>query len=235
MSKVVDSLRAEIQKAVLDSVTRVRGVPAYTFVTGEHGIDSMVRRLTRQGGGRPGGFPEGSGEGMFREPPPPRPNPLSRQAFEERRAHMGPPRRLFVSFPSLSSRSSFIAPQVDSVVDSLRAVLGQDQRFVLIPADSVRQILARTRTTSVIADSMHVDLFASVSASMLPDTSVIWQVRSRDLSAHGSYSNRDITMRRERPDLLKGIDSLIAGTIRHLREMDGAPRRKPASPDSKPQ
>ena len=234
MSKVVDSLRAEIQKAVLDSVTRVRGVPAYTFVTGEHGIDSMVRRLTRQGG-RPGGSPEGSGEGMFREPPSPRPNPLSRQAFEERRANMGPPRRLFVSFPSLSSRSRFIAPQVDSVVDSLRAVLAQDRRFILIPADSVRQILARTRTTSVIADSMNVDLFASVSASMLPDTSVIWQVRSRDLSAHGAYSSRDITMRRERPDLLQGIDSLIAGTRRHLREMDGAPRRKPASPDSKPQ
>ncbi|HWP71382.1 MAG TPA: serine/threonine-protein kinase [Gemmatimonadaceae bacterium] len=235
MSKIVDSLRAEIQKAVLDSVTRVRGTPAYTFLTGDPRIDSMVRELSRLGGGRPGRFPEGSREGMLREPPPPRPNPLSRQAFEERRANMGPPRRLFVSFPSLSSRSSFIAPQVDSVVDSLRAVLGQDRRFVLVPADSVRQILARTRTTSVIADSMNVDLFASLSASMLPDTSVIWQVRSRDLSAHGSFSSRDITMRRERPDLLKGIDSLIAGTRQQLREMDGAPRRKPASPDSRPQ
>jgi len=174
---------------------------------------------------------------MPREPrdAAPRPNPLSREAFDERAANMGPPRRLFVSFPSLSSRSSFIAPQVDSVVDSLRAVLGQDRRFVLVPADSVRQILARTRTTSVIADSMNVDLFASLSASMLPDTSVIWQVRSRDLSAHGSFSSRDITMRRERPDLLKGIDSLIAGTRQQLREMDGAPRRKPASPDSRPQ
>ena len=235
MSRMVDSLRAEIQKAVLDSVTRVRGTPAYTFLTGDPRIDSMVRELSRLGGGRPGRFPEGSREGMLREPPPPRPNPLSRQAFEERRANMGPPRRLFVSFPSLSSRSSFIAPQVDSVVDSLRAVLGQDRRFVLVPADSVRQILARTRTTSVIADSMNVDLFASLSASMLPDTSVIWQVRSRDLSAHGSFSSRDITMRRERPDLLKGIDSLIAGTRQQLREMDGAPRRKPASPDSRPQ
>lgn len=148
---------------------------------------------------------------------------------------MGPPRRLFVSFPSLSSRSSFIAPQVDSVVDSLRAVLGKDKRFVLVPADSVRQVLARTRETMVIADSMHVDLFASVTASMLPDTSVIWQVRSRDLGAHGSYASRAITVRGERPDLLKGIDSLLAGTKRHLREMDAAPRKKPASPDSKPQ
>ena len=49
---------------------------------------------------------------------------------------MGPPRRLFVSIPALSSRSRFIAPQVDSVVDSLRAVLTRDQRYVLVPADS---------------------------------------------------------------------------------------------------
>jgi len=174
---------------------------------------------------------------MPREPrdAAPRPNPLSREAFDERAANMGPPRRLFVSFPSLSSRSSFIAPQVDSVLDSLRAVLGKDKRFVLVPADSVRQVLARTRETMVIADSMHVDLFASVTASMLPDTSVIWQVRSRDLGAHGSYASRAITVRGERPDLLKGIDSLLAGTKRHLREMDAAPRKKPASPDSKPQ
>ena len=175
---------------------------------------------------------------MFREPrgpSTPRPNPLSGEAFAERAANMGPPRRLFVSFPSLSSRSSFIAPQVDSVVDSLRAVLGKDKRFVLVPADSVRQVLARTRETMVIADSMHVDLFASVSASMLPDTSVIWQVRSRDLGAHGSYASRAITMRGELPDLLKGIDSLLTGTRRQLREMDGAPRRKPAAPDSRPQ
>jgi hypothetical protein len=249
MSRMVDSLRAEIQKAVLDSVTRVRGTPAYAFITGDPRIDSMVRQLSRQGGrpgrfpdgsgaGRPpGGFPEGSREGMPREPrdAAPRPNPLSGEAFAERAANMGPPRRLFVSFPSLSSRSNFIAPQVDSVVDSLRAVLGKDKRFVLIPADSVRQFLAKTRETTVIADSMHVDLFASVSASMLPDTSVIWQVRSRDLSAHGSFSSRTIAMRVERPDLLKGIDSLLTGTRRFLREMDGAPRRKPASPDSRPQ
>jgi hypothetical protein len=81
---------------------------------------------------------------------------------------------------------------------------------------------------------MHVDLFASVAASVLPDTSVIWQVTSRDLGAHSSYATRAITMRGERPNLLQGIDSLVLGTTRLLREQDRAPRRQP-NRDSRPQ
>jgi len=231
MARVVDSLRAEIQKAVLDSVTRVRGTPGFTFLTGDARIDSMVRRLSRDGERGSGRRPEIT---MFPEPPQPRSVTLSREAFAERAANLGPPRRLFVSFPTLSSRNRFLAPQVDSLVDSLRATLARDPRYVLVPADSVREMLATTRTTSRIADSMHVDLFASVGASVLPDTSVIWQLTSRDLGAHSSYAMRAITMRRERPDLLKGIDSLVTETARLLREQDRAPRRQP-NRDGRPQ
>lgn len=119
-----------------------------------------------------------------------------------------------------------MAPQVDSVVDSLRATLARDRRFVLVPVDSVREALAKTRSVSAIADSLHVDLFASVAASILPDTSVIWQVTSRDLGAHSAYASRAITLRGTRPDVLKGIDSLVSGTARMLREQDRAPRRQ---------
>jgi hypothetical protein len=237
MSRVVDSLRAEIQKAVLDSVTRVRGTPpGFTFLTGDARIDSMVGHLTRDAERRAG---RGTGEsgsqlGIFREPPAPRVNSLSREAFAERAANLGPPRRLFVSYPTLNSRSRFLAPQVDSLVDSLRATLARDPRYVLVPADSVREVLAKTRTISRIADSMHVDLFASVAASVLPDTSVIWQVTSRDLGAYSAYATRAITVRGERPNPLKGIDSLVLGTTRLLREQDRAPRRQP-NRDSRPQ
>jgi hypothetical protein len=134
----------------------------------------------------------------------------------------------------LNSRSRFLAPQVDSLVDSLRATLARDPRYVLVPADSVREVLAKTRTISRIADSMHVDLFASVAASVLPDTSVIWQVTSRDLGAYSAYATRAITVRGERPNPLKGIDSLVLGTTRLLREQDRAPRRQP-NRDSRPQ
>ncbi|HEX6316682.1 MAG TPA: serine/threonine-protein kinase [Gemmatimonadaceae bacterium] len=234
VTRMVDSLRAEIQKAVLDSVTRVRGNPrVYSFSTGDARVDSMVHRLQRDAERRTGrsmvGLPEAP---LLREPPGPQPNALSREAFARRRETLGPPRRVFVSYPTLSSRSRFLAPQVDSVVDSLRATLGRDPRFVLIPADSVRGILARTRTISRIADSMNVELFATVSASVLPDTSVIWQVTSRDLTAHGAFANRAITTHGFKPNVLAGLDSLVAGTVRFLHEQDRAPRRT-SSPDGR--
>jgi hypothetical protein len=236
MTRIVDSLRADIQKAVLDSVTRVRGVPqVYSFATGDPRIDSMVRKLQRDAERR-GGVPprppemyiqrEHRGEqGARNEQELLRANSLSREAFAARSESMGPPRRLFISYPTLSSRARFLAPQVDSVVDSLRATLARDPRYVIIPADSVRTILEKTRTISAISESMNVDLFASVAASVLPDTTVIWQVTSRDLTAHGAYATRAITTHGLKPNVLKGIDSLITGTARFLKEQDRAPRK----------
>jgi serine/threonine protein kinase len=229
MARMIDSLRTDIQKAVLDSVTRVRGVaPDYRFITSQAQLDSMVRRLGVRMGSR---GPET--ERIFVEPPAPRPNPLSREAFAERAANLGPPRRLFVAYPNLSARSRFLSPQVDSVVDSLRATLARDGRYLLIPADSVRDMLARTRTTNTIAQAMQVDLFASVQVSVLPDTSILWQVAASDLTAHGAFSRRTVTMRGERSALLQGLDSLVTQAKAHLREMDRAPRRRPAAGDSR--
>jgi hypothetical protein len=218
---------------VLDSVTRVRGNPqVFTFSTGDARVDSMVHRLQRDAERRAGrsmvGLPEAP---LLREPPNSRPHALSREAFAQRRETLGPPRRVFVSYPTLSSRSRFLAPQVDSVVDSLRATLARDTRYVLIPADSVRDILARTRNISAISDSMNVELFASVAASVLPDTSVVWQVTSRDLTAHSAFATRAVTMHGFKPNLLAGLDSLVVGTARFLREQDRAPRRTTASRD----
>jgi serine/threonine protein kinase len=226
MAHIADSLRAEIQKAVLDSVSRVRGVVPGLYSTGDTRVDSMVRRLQRDAERRAGG--RGPEVFVQRDRQSPRPNSLSREAFAARLETLGPPRRLFVSFPTLNSRTRFLQPQLDSLVDSLRASLARDSRYVLIPADSVREMLARTRTISRISDSMRVDLFASVAASVMPDTSVIWQVTSRDLSAHSAYTTRAITVRGLRPNLLARIDSLVVGTVRQLREQDRAPRRSSA-------
>jgi hypothetical protein len=143
---------------------------------------------------------------------------------------MGEPRRLFVSFPTLNARTRFLAPQVDSLVDSLRAVLANDGRYVLIPVDSVREALARTRTVSAIAELLRVDLFASVAATVLPDTSILWQITSRDLGAHSAYATRTVTKRNVRPNLLSGLDSLVLQAKTSLREQDHAPRRAPVHP-----
>jgi hypothetical protein len=80
---------------------------------------------------------------------------------------------------------------------------------------------------------MNVELFASVAASILPDTSVIWQVTSRDLTAHPAYTNRAVTVHGLRPNILSGIDTLVAGAAKFLREQDRAPRRAPRPQDSR--
>jgi hypothetical protein len=85
-----------------------------------------------------------------------------------------------------------------------------------------------------IAESLHVDLFASVNVSVLPDSSVLWQVATRDLSAHSSFARRVATMRGERPDVLKGVDKLVLEATQLLQEQDRAPRRKPSAPDGPP-
>ena len=237
MARIVDSLRADIQKAVLDSVTRVRSVPqVYSFKTGDPRIDSIVRRLQRDAERRAGS--QNRGPEML--PPMPVPPPeagrqneqqlmlahsLSREAFAARLESLGPPRRLFVSYPTLSSRARFLGPQVDLVVDSLRATLARDPRYVVITADSVRAILQTTRTISTISKTMNVDLFASVAASVLPDSSVIWTVTSRDLTAHSAFATRAITTHGFKPNVTGGIDSLIMGTARFLKEQDRAPRK----------
>ena len=234
VTRMVDSLRAEIQKAVLDSVTRVRGAPqALTFNMGDPKIDSIVRRFQRENERRGTARgpdviirPEHLGDQARRsEQQLLRAHELSREAFATRMETLGPPRRVFVSYPTLSARSKFLAPQVDSVVDSLRRTLARDQRFIVIPADSVRAMLAKTRTISAISDSMDVELFASVVASVLPDTSVLWQVTSRDLTAHSAYMTRAITLHGFKPDVLSGMDSLVIATARFLKEQDRAPRR----------
>ena len=237
MSRIVDSLRAEIQKAVLDSVTRVRGVPAYTFVTGDAKMDSLVRRMTREGE-RAGRRDGGRGPDIRFEMRPPEPNmvrvnPLSSEAFAMRAETMGPPRRVFISFPTLSSRWQFITPQVDSMVDSLRATLLRDKRYVIIPADSVRAALEKTRSLSAISDSFKVDLFATVQASVLPDTSVLWQITTRDLGAHNSYATRAVTTHAPTRNLLREMDSLVVGAARQLKEQDKAPRKAPPKPEGR--
>jgi hypothetical protein len=230
MTRVVDSLRAEIQKAVLDSVTRVRQVPpGFTFITGDAKLDTMVHRLQRDAERRAGR----SGMGVFpegpREPPLPRvATSLSREAFAARLETLGPPRRLFISYPTLNSRSRVLTAQVDSLVDSLRATLARDPRYIVIPEDSVRGILSRTRTISAISDSLKVELFASVTASVLPDTSVIWTVTSHDLGAHSSYARRAMTMHSAPPHVLAQLHQIVTGTAQFLREQDRAPRRTPS-------
>ena len=232
MARFADSLRAEIQKAVLDSVTRARGEPTigYRFATGDAKLDSMVRRMTSEAQRiqtyRPIDAERALRDGRTPVPPQPtRVNSLSREAFAERAASLGPPRRLFVSYPILNARTRALTPQIDSLVDTLRAVLARDGRYLVISSDTVRAALAQTRTVNALSRALDVELFVSVGASVLPDTSVLMQITTRDLGAHSSYATRAIARHSLANQLMVGVDSLLNQTKMFLREQDNAPRR----------
>jgi predicted Ser/Thr protein kinase len=223
VARIADSLRIAIQHAVLDSVARERRLPN---VPGVVRLQLNFDSLNRLGRAFGPGTPEAARQ--------PRRDVFSREAFAERLANMGPPRRLFVSYPTLRRSQAGYAPMLDSLVDSLRRSLSRINRYVLIDADTVRATLARTRATNDIAAALNVDLFASLYMSPLPDSTVIWQVTVRDLAAHSAFSTRAITMHASRDSLLVRADSLIVQTIQTLRDVDRAPRKSNPVPGGDP-
>jgi hypothetical protein len=233
MTRFVDSLRRDIQQAVLDSVERVRGrAPRTTLLFGNAAADSLMRLYGIRTG------PEGrrTGRDGSREPADASDaveratNALSRAAFAERRATMGPARRVFVSYPVVPASRAFLVPYVDTLVDSLSAALDRNRRYEVIPRDTVRASLQQSRTISVIRERLEVDLFVSVQPTVLVDSSIVWQVTTRDLTANPTFSTRVAHLRRLPPSLLVGLDTLVQRVAANLREQDLAPRRRPPVP-----
>jgi len=233
MTRFVDSLRRDIQQAVLDSVERVRGrAPRTTLLFGNAAADSLMRLYGIRTG------PEGrrAGRDGSREPAAASDaveraaNALSRAAFAERRATMGPARRVFVAYPVVPASRAFLVPYVDTLVDSLSAALDRNRRYEVIPRDTVRASLQQSRTISVIRERLEVDLFVSVQPTVLVDSSIVWQVTTRDLTANPTFSTRVAHLRRLPPSLLVGLDTLVQRVAANLREQDLAPRRRPPVP-----
>ena len=224
MTRMADSLRTAIERSVLDSVARFRGIPPGVFGKRFVVVESLGRErrdMVRPGPGDvpayvPRVYSDRSG----------RSDALSPEAFAERLANMGPPRRLFISYPSPSRSRAFAASASDSLVDSLRRTLSRNKRYVLIDADSARDVLSKTRNLNEISKTLNVDLFASIFVSPLPDSSVIWTLQLRDLSAHSAYGVRAVTSKSGPTSLLAGTDSLVARAVRYLQEIDRAPRRQ---------
>jgi hypothetical protein len=82
----------------------------------------------------------------------------------------------------------------------------------------------------VIRERLEVDLFVSVQPTMLVDSSIVWQVTTRDLTANAAYGTRVAHLRRLPPSLLVGLDTLAQRVAANLREQDRAPRRRPPVP-----
>ena len=226
MARIADSLRVEIQRSVLDSVTRVRG--RQPDIAAALGAAMAMESLGRAAQSRPL-LP---GPARVNERLLSRSRELSTEAFADRAANLGPPRRLFLSSPRLSARQAAFAPVVDSLADSLRRAIVRSARFIVIDADSTRMMLERTRTINSIAAAMKVDLFASIYLSPQADSTVAWTVTVRDLTAHQAFATRSMGVKSDSGAPLSAIDKLVGRSVQFLHEIDRAPRR--AAPPQPP-
>jgi hypothetical protein len=152
---------------------------------------------------------------------------VTRADFAERRATLGSSRRVLVAYPLIPRSRAYLTPYVDSLVDSLSAALNRSRRYEVIPQDTVRAALQQTRTISAIQERLNVELFVSLQPTLLVDSSIVWQVTTRDVTANASFTTRVAHLRQLPPSLLVGMDTLVQRVAANLREQDLAPRRRP--------
>ncbi|MEP6619061.1 MAG: serine/threonine-protein kinase [bacterium] len=223
--QMTDSLRASIQTAVLDSFARLQRSTQATFGTSIDRNGNTRTNVQPDARFMPPGLddPGRVGRDLMQ-----RFQPLQasdKEAFMQRAANPGPPRRVFVSVPPRTRSRPDVDVAAQAMMDTLRHRLAQSKRFLPVEHDSVVLALSQSRVSDSLAKLLKVELFASLYPIIGRDSSVTWQLTVRDLTAHPKYSLRNVIAKVPHDSLLAPLDSLVRGAARALDEMDRAPRR----------
>jgi len=164
---------------------------------------------------------------------PPQENALSREAFAERLANLGPPRTAMVLLhgpqpgrPDLDTIGQALAERLRRELAS-PAARGRYQTVAAVP-----QSLAVGDVR--IADSLATAAGADMTITLVPaprrDSAVTWNVILRDLTAREEYRSRMTSRRVARDSAAIGLDSLAITVRRGLDQLDRAPRRDAVDP-----
>lgn len=199
---MADSIRAQIQRAVLDSMVqlqarRVGTGDALAFAREVAGAATATLRTV--------------------EPPPP--------------LAVGPtgPRRVVVALP----REIRGLPELNAVAtvlaDTLRARIGRNPRYTIVPADSVAAVLRESRTVNTVQERLDADVIVSI--SLIPQRdSVVRMIQLRDLGATAAYSFRAVTSTAPVSEPAHGLAEFLPNVLRSLAEMERGARPRPGAP-----
>jgi tRNA A-37 threonylcarbamoyl transferase component Bud32 len=232
MATLADSLRAEIQKAVLDSLrTNTRGTRG--------GSDRQDFRSRNGGAGRgvstAGDSARAAIATAFTDRSVLAMQQVTGAQWAARAAAMGPARRVVVADPAPDPRSPALADSGAVIMNRMRRALSNARgRFAVIAADSTKAVLAKTRNPRSVAESLNADMIVSVRPTVAPGDSVRWTMTLRDLTATSGFVERSTAITLPTTITSVRLDSLIRVSLRWLDQMDRSPRRvavtKPESP-----
>ncbi|MBK7905123.1 MAG: serine/threonine protein kinase [Gemmatimonadetes bacterium] len=219
IAELADSIRQQIQRAVLDSLVQLgarMGVARTRVVQGPSGaaqIAEATALATNMEGALDAGRPPGPPPGM--------------RSTEPRRVVVAPPR------PSRSR------PDVDKVaaalVDSLRLRIDASPRYMVIAADSVAAALRESRTIDGVKMRLSADFIVSVSLVPSKD-SVVRLITVHDLHAAQGMDRRVIASPVLASDPTAGIGAMMPQVLPMMVEMERARfRQMPPRPPAQPQ
>jgi serine/threonine protein kinase len=234
MARLADSLRAEIQRAVLDSL-KINNRPPRGRDFGPPpgappgGFDPSQGR--RNGGGSAAsiGLDSATRAAMaaaFTDRTVRSMQMLTRSAWDERAANLGPARRVVVADPSPDRRNPALADSGAVIMNRVRKALANTRgRFVVVSADSTKAALTKTRNPMGVAEALNADVVVSVRPTPIPGDSVIWTITLRDLTATSGFAERTTAIKLPAATSTARLDSLVGVSMRWLDQMDHSPRR----------
>jgi hypothetical protein len=146
------------------------------------------------------------------------------------------PRRVVIAMPR-PSRSRPEADALASVLaDSLRARLGADARYILVPADSVATVLRESRTVNTVQEKLNADLILSIALVPLKGDTLMRMVQMRDLRAPNGFNYRVVTgsgVMGGSPSA--GVSEMMPKVQHQLEDMQNRPARtRPPSAAPRP-
>jgi serine/threonine-protein kinase len=209
-----DSLRAQIQRSVLDSLVQFEA-RRMRFRSAE---DAAADAAT---------LAEAAGTvaGAARAQVPTMSEPSGAPALRS-----SEPRRVVVAMPRNTRGRADLDAIATTLADSLRERLGSHPRFRVIPADSVAAALRESRTVNTVQERLDADLIVSISLIPTRD-SVVRMVQMRDLRAPDGLNYRAVTSTVPLAAPTAGLRELMPRVLRSLFEMERGARipRPPAT------
>ncbi len=229
MARMADSLRAEIQKAVLDSLKVNNRPPRGDFGPPPGSNERMDPNRRNVGPGSVVGLDSATRAAMaaaFTDRTVRSMQSLTRAAWDERAANLGPARRVIVADPAPDRRNPALADSGAVILNRIRKALANSKgRYTVIATDSTKAALAKTRNPMGVAEILNGDMIVSIRPNPIPGDSVIWTITLRDLTANSGFAERSTMIKLPSTTSTARLDSIVNVSLRWLDQMDHSPRR----------